>query len=525
MKKIVYAFLCVILLLSAFPIYSTNITHAQSSEELVVHASILNLREGPGLSYPIVLKLKDGEALKLIEAKGEWYKVEAKGKVGWVAAWLTRSNKVTNTATHASARVISNVDRLNFRLEPSLSSTVLTQLHNGQSATYIKHNENWVQIEYGNQIGWVNKQYVSIISDETNTKSTKTSSSTQTKNTSQNTDQLFTVNVSAVNIRQNPSLSSKKLATIKLNEQYAVLDRSDNWIQIEFSKGKKGWVYSFYGTFSNETKSVEKENLGSITIVYNNTNLREQPNTSSKVVARANAGESYSIISNDDDWYKIRLSNKKEAYVANWVVQQGSTNKQSASKSSSTIKARKKGTLNGLTIVIDAGHGGNDHGTTGIQGTPEKSITLLTADLLKSKLRAAGANVVMTRESDKYVDLRKRVSISNQQKADAFISIHYDASDLASVNGFTTYYTNSNQRKLAQAIHSGLSSKVSLRDRGVQPGNYLVLRENRQPAVLLELGFLSNRSEERTVTTDYYREQASQGIYNGLIKYFDNQLH
>ena len=505
--------------MSALPLHSKKTAQAQSSEQLVVHASVLNLREGPGLSYPVVLKLNDGENLKMLEAKGEWYKVEVKGKVGWVASWLTRSDNTSNPEATVRASVLSNVDRLNFRLEPSLSSTVLSQLQRGQTALYIKETNNWVQVEYDNQIGWVNKQYVTIVPKETK----NATATSEVSNTKQGTDKLFTVNVSAVNIRQKPSLNAKKIGTIKLNEQYEVLDRSDNWIQIEYMNGKKGWVYSFYGTFMTAVTPESKESLGTITIMYDLTNLREQPSTNANVVARANVGESYKILSLENDWYKISLPNGQEAYVANWVVQSGNDKK--SSTTSNTSKAtRKKGTLNGLTIVIDPGHGGNDHGTTGVQGTPEKSINLLTADLLKSKLRAAGAEVVMTRESDKYVDLRKRVSISNQQQADAFISIHYDASDLPSINGVTTYYTNTNQKKLAEAIHSGLSSKVSLNDRGVQPGNYLVLRENRQPAVLLELGFLSNRSEERTINTEYYREQASQGIYNGLIKYFDNQL-
>ena len=154
----------------------------------------------------------------------------------------------------------------------------------------------------------------------------------------------------------------------------------------------------------------------------------------------------------------------------------------------------------------------------------KKILILKTAELLKSKLRAAGANVVLTREADIYVDLRKRVSVAHQVEADAFISIHYDATEDSSISGITTYYTNSYQKELADYVHAGLAKKVSIRDRGVQPGNYLVLRENRQKAILIELGFLSNPSEERTITTDYYREQATLGIYQGILNYFDAQL-
>ncbi|MBO1912425.1 N-acetylmuramoyl-L-alanine amidase, partial [Microvirga sp. 3-52] len=140
------------------------------------------------------------------------------------------------------------------------------------------------------------------------------------------------------------------------------------------------------------------------------------------------------------------------------------------------------------------------------------------------KLKSAGANVVLTRNMDTYITLQKRVSISQQYNADAFISLHYDASIDSSINGFTTYYTHSYQRELAVAINNGLASTISLRNRGAQPANYLVLRENSQNAILLELGFLSNPMEERNVNTESFREQATQGIYQGLITFFDNQL-
>lgn len=156
-----------------------------------------------------------------------------------------------------------------------------------------------------------------------------------------------------------------------------------------------------------------------------------------------------------------------------------------------------------------------------MQGTDEKLLTLMTAELLSSKLKAAGANVVMTRESDTYISLRKRVAITQQSGADAFVSLHYDANPDSSITGFTTYYTHNNQEALASSINDGLASTITLRNRGAQPANFLVLRENRQNAVLIELGFLSNPSEERVLTTEMFREQATHGIYQGLLNFFD----
>ena len=89
---------------------------------------------------------------------------------------------------------------------------------------------------------------------------------------------------------------------------------------------------------------------------------------------------------------KLRYLNGGSAFVAKWVV---STNDEDINQQQSKLKnqTRVPGTLKGLTIVIDPGHGGNDRGTTGARGTDEKNITLLTSELLASKLKAAGANV------------------------------------------------------------------------------------------------------------------------------------
>lgn len=528
MKKIQIILLSVVLTFSLMPIHNFLTVQAETSQnDLIVNASTLNLREGPGLSYPVLLSLKKDESLTTLKKSGDWIQVQVNGETGWVAAWLTKtvSNKATQTETQ-SKTVISQVDFLNIRVEPSLSANVVAQLSVGNEARFIKETEEWIQIDYQNKTGWVHKKYASISIDEQVTSVTKDTSE-ESKATSTN---IFTVNVDAVNIRKKPDLNTKKLGTIKNGEQYDVLSRDGNWIEIEYSKGKKGWVYSFYGTFSttktpSPTSNASKDTANSVTIIYDGTNLREEPSTASNVVKHVNLGEVFTIIESLDEWYKIALPNNQHAYVANWVVNlnQGQAGTINSTKTPKT--QRKKGTLNGLTIVIDPGHGGNDHGTTGVRGTAEKGINLITAELLTSKLRSAGANVVLTRESDKYVDLRKRVAVSHQNNADAFISIHYDASETASVSGFTTYYTNSNQKKLAQAVHNGLASKVTLRDRGAQPGNYLVLRENRQAAILLELGYLSNSSEERAITTDFYREQATLGIYNGLLNYFDDLLN
>ncbi|MEG0258483.1 MAG: N-acetylmuramoyl-L-alanine amidase [Lysinibacillus sp.] len=521
-KKQVHIILAITLLfttiLSSLQIVSP--AYADTSD-LKVTGTILHLREGPGLTYPIITTLEEGDHLTSISRDGDWTQVKTGEHEGWVASWLTSSIK---QADIAHKMIISQVDRLNIRTEPDLSAAVLGQLSSGNQATLLQETTEWAKIDWNGTIGWVSKNFITI--NETTPKSSPVTNDEKPSTSSTQKGTVFTVSVDVLNVRTKADLNAKKLGSVSKGQAFKVLAQDHNWIQIQYNKKSTGWVYSFYGTLSDDSptrqpssNSVKSE--GSVKIIYNGTNLREAPSTSSEVVKRTDAGEVFPIVATTDDFYEIQIAKDKTAFVANWVVTTGDHTATTTKEKSNEV--RKKGTLNGLTIVVDAGHGGNDHGTSSQRGTDEKGITLKTASLLESKLSAAGANVIMTRESDEYVALRKRVSTSHQHEADAFISLHYDANESSSVSGFTTYYQNSNQLGLAQAVHEGLGSKINIKDRGTQPGNFLVLRENRQKAVLIELGFLSNASEERIITAAKFREQAALGIYQGIMNYFNEQ--
>ncbi len=495
------------------------------TSDLKVTGTILHLREGPGLSYPIITTLDEGDSLTSIGREGDWIQVKAGDYEGWVASWLTAS---INDKQTIDKTLISQVDRLNIRTEPDISSAVLGQLSIGNQAKLIEKNGEWAKIDWNGLVGWVSTDYVTINDlSEKKVKAEADESKVEVSTKKINKDATFTVLVDALNVRQKPDLNAKKIGTVSKGQAFKVLAQEHNWVQIQYSDKKAGWVYSFYGTFSNIENTTSKSaasssELETVTIIYNGTNLRTDATTTADVVVRVDAGETYPIVGAKNDFYEIQVDDKT-AFVANWVVTTTSSSKAATAVKKEKSEPRKKGTLNGLTIVVDAGHGGNDHGTTGQRGTNEKEITLKTASLLASKLSAAGANVVMTRESDEYVALRKRVSIAHQYEADAFISIHYDAIDDSSINGFTSYYMNSNQQGLAEAINNGLSNKIDLKNRGTQQGNYLVLRENRQQAALIELGYLSNSSEERVITSAKFREQATLGIYQGILNYFNEK--
>lgn len=518
LKKYTHLALAIILFLSLS--FGSNVQAEGSEVQSTV--SNLHMRSGPGLAYPIIASLQMGDRMLVLDQQSDWIKVRKGSAEGWVASWYTK--QVGDQKEQAGNQfVVSKVDRLNVRSQASTDAAVLTKLSAGDQAKLLRDHGNWVEISFNQVQGFVAKEYITIQQNDTKHVTTQASSGNQ-----------FEVSVDSLNVRSKADLSAKKVGTISKGERFKVLDKQHNWVKIQLSEKESGWVYSFYGNFTSSaatsTTSEKPEEVQvskpleskTIFIVSNGTNIRSNPTTSSEVVYRADAGESFTTNGQSGEWYEIKTPDGSSGFVANWVVSSDATEEETVKQEK---EDRKKGTLKGLSIVIDPGHGGNDHGTTGARGTDEKGITLSTSEMLASKLRAAGADVVMTRDSDVYVDLRKRVAIGHQLAADAFISIHYDATESSAINGFTTYYMHGYQKGLAESVHESLGNKISLRDRGAQPGNYLVLRENRQQAILIELGFLSNLSEERAVTTEQFREQATLGIYNGVVNYFDDQLN
>jgi N-acetylmuramoyl-L-alanine amidase len=168
------------------------------------------------------------------------------------------------------------------------------------------------------------------------------------------------------------------------------------------------------------------------------------------------------------------------------------------------------------TVVIDAGHGGHDSGTTSRRGGAEKMATLAVAQRLAEKLHEAGFHTVMTRDSDVFVPLGTRAQISNSQRNAIFVSIHFNDSRKRDVHGIEVYYKAGCAREIADRIEGKLRAVAS--DRGVHAANYCVLRLNRYPAVLVECGFLSNPAEARRTVSDGYREDVAQKIAEAIVE-------
>jgi N-acetylmuramoyl-L-alanine amidase len=180
--------------------------------------------------------------------------------------------------------------------------------------------------------------------------------------------------------------------------------------------------------------------------------------------------------------------------------------------------ARPMKTLTGNIVVIDAGHGGKHPGATSVLGYHEKHINLRIAQKVASSLRSKGANVVMTRNSDRLVELEDRAAIANNHNAKLFVSIHADSNPNHSRQGYTVYIARSaswGSKITAQTLVKSLSA-TGLKSNGVGRADYRVLVKTRCPAVLIETGHLSNSYEASILNRDSFQSKMAAAITNGI---------
>jgi len=174
-------------------------------------------------------------------------------------------------------------------------------------------------------------------------------------------------------------------------------------------------------------------------------------------------------------------------------------------------------------VVIDPGHGGRDPGAISVLGSHEKHIVLAVSRLVAKELREAGAEVLMTRSDDTYVELEDRPAVADRHKADLFVSIHADAAPNRSAQGFTVYVSRSADGAsvsaagaIARRMHA-----AGIASRGVRRADYRVLAHSARPAVLVEIGYLSNLREARRLGSQAHRRSIAEAIARGVLDFLE----
>jgi len=188
-----------------------------------------------------------------------------------------------------------------------------------------------------------------------------------------------------------------------------------------------------------------------------------------------------------------------------------------------TRREKDKEDLSDL-IVIDPGHGGFDPGAIGGNGLQEKEVNLDLALLVRDKLEKKGHNVLLTRKTDEYVSLQRRVEIARDKKARIFVSIHNNSSRKSHTGGSEIYVSQNYKKEdmqLAQLINDNLCDEIKLDDRGLKQDNFYVIKNTIMPSVLLEVAFLSNPHEEKLLGSNVFLNKAANGIVDGILDFLE----
>ena len=405
---------------------------------------------------------------------------------------------------------------LNVRYGPGLSHDVLTQVEENDRLFLLGEENKWYKVRLSDdQIGWVASWLVDsndILHDD---------------------QQFAIVTADAVNIRQFSTTDSNIIGAVYKDSELQILYQEGDWYQVLYM-GQVAWIHGDYVDIittpsAAQADSVQDIPTDSTVVVIGNaqsTNIRSLASMDGEVIHTAGPGERFQYIESVGSWFHIRINENLTGYVADSVATLSTVETQAESVASQDLTgsqyARSISNISEATIVIDAGHGGRDSGAVSADNSVfEKDITLSTAILLRNRLQDAGANVILSRSSDEFLSLDDRVITGHNYQADLFISLHYDAIEVAnSMSGTTTYYYSESNLELANTVNRYLAQLGPLNNNGVRHGNYYVLRANNQPSILLELGYMNSDIDIQHIDTIAYQSTIVEAVYQALREYY-----
>lgn len=387
-----------------------------------------------------------------------------------------------------AASTYTTTANLNLRLSAATWSPVLLTIPSGSSVTYISTYGSWYKVSYGGKTGYVASQYVSV---------SNTSAYYKT------TDRL--------NMRLTAASWSDVVTVIPADATVKYVSRYGSWYKVTFN-GKTGYVASAYLTPTSVP--IPPSDYYKTTA---NLNLRLSAASWSSVVTTIPSGATVKYVSRYGSWYKVTY-NGKTGYVASEYLKP------------TTVTTPTNTNETGKTVVIDAGHGGNDPGA--VYGSVyEKVIALDIAKRLAGVLSSTyDYNVKLTRSNDTYLSLEQRVSLNKSYKGDVFVSLHANSSVYNTAHGHEvlvptpeSYTTNpyvSASRSLGSSINKEIASRIStIQNRGVKYQNVYVVGRNVSPSTLVEYGFISNSSDRSHLTSTTYRQRMAEATASGIHQF------
>ena len=433
-------------------------------------------------------------ALFVARAKNEKYRLDV--PVKGVAA---------PEASQVIGLVAATTDGLNIRKSKDTSSAanIVGTAHKGGILSVHAVEGDWLKVSNKGSFAYIYKTYTQFLDVDGNTLGNVQKQVTTTQN---------------INLYVKPTTSSKVISTVNSKVTLPVYKTVDGYY-LTVVNDLPGYIVV------NSTEDAVVENpsnpnptppsfsgdlLGRATV--DNLNIRQEANTTSTVVSKLKKGEYVQVNRINGYWAQVTYKGQ-EGYIHKSYIKL-------LNQSDHPLKDR--------VIIIDPGHGGTDSGNT--FGTIyEKDVVLKVSKLVERKLAATGANVLMTRTDDVYPTLPDRVDFTNVNYGEIFVSIHANSVlNNTTANGTETFYAMTSGDKqesidLATFVNNQIVNDLKMRNRGVKNEQFYVIRNTIIPAILVELGFLTNSEDRAKLTDDHYIELFAESIYKGIVEYYSKQ--
>jgi len=441
-------------------------------------------------------------ALFVARAKSEKYRLE-----------LPVKGVAVPDTSQVIGLVSSTTDGLNIRKSKDSSSNanIVGTVNKGGKLSVYAVEGDWLKVSSEDTYAYIYKKYAQFLDADGNALGDVQKQVTTTQ---------------SINIYVKPTSSSKVISTVDRKVKLPVYKTVSGYYLTDVN-GLPGYIVA------NSTEDVKVEQpstpdpkptptpdpitpsvtgdlLGRATV--DNLNIRTEANSTSTVVSKLKKGDYVQVNSINGYWAQV-TSNGQTGYVH---------------KSYLKLLNQNGNALKDRIIIIDPGHGGKDPGTV-VGSNSEKAITLKVSTLVKQKLEAAGAKVLMTRTGDTYPSLQDRVDFTNANYGEIFVSVHVNSAANTSAQGTETYYAISTgdmhqeDVDLATFVNNQIVNNLKMKNRGVREQQYYVIRNMNIPSILVELGFLSNSEDRAKMTDDQYIELFAESIYKGILEYYSKQ--
>ena len=411
-----------------------------------------------------------------------------------------QNNEKLDKSLVAQVAAVESDTSVKLYQEPNTQQFPIAEVKKGEFVLVLKKvNNEWFQVQFHQQVAWMPTKDVLL------------------------THLMIGHSSGAVSLYKEANNQSQVVTSIPYGQLFYLLDdQQSNFSKVSYN-GQEGYVDNnqlnyavdhmneLYKLQAGLPQTLDAKKM--ISTKLKETPLYESSDTFSKRVSTVNAGTIFNYEDRENDFYKVTIGNGKKAYIPYWLVNANFATIESDSQLPQGIEHAK--------IVIDPGHGGDDPGAVvTFSEKHEADHTLTTALLLKKELEDLGATVILTRDSDKSISLENRAQLSNHEQANAFISLHFDSGPNPNASGTTGYFFAATSENLAQTVNKYIARNLTLKSQGTKFQNFLVLRENKQPSILLELGYLNNVEDNKLIESSEYQENIAKSIASALKEYF-----